>query len=122
MAEKETRVVDPKTGGAKGVKDRRFDLIPVEFQNQLALVYGMGAKKYDDDNWRKGYNWRYSLGAMERHIKDWIGGESYDEESGLHHLAHAAWHCATLIEFETQGLGTDDIPEHKRFKDGTSSV
>ena len=95
----EVRVTDPKTGGQKGQKDARFDLIPTEPLRYLALVYGMGAKKYADDNWRKGYDWKLSYGAMQRHLNAFWGGEDMDPESGLPHLGHAMWHCATLLWF-----------------------
>ena len=95
----EVRVTDPKTGVQKGQKDARFDLIPTEPLRYLALVYGMGAKKYADDNWRKGYDWKLSYGAMQRHLNAFWGGEDMDPESHLPHLAHAMWHCATLLWF-----------------------
>ena len=108
----ETRLVDEKTGGQKGVKPARMDLIPPDPLWKLSLIYGMGAKKYSDDNWRKGYSWRLSIGALLRHIFLFTMGEYLDEESGLPHLAHAAWHCFTLMEFHRLKLGTDD-----RYKD-----
>ena len=89
------------TGGQKGQKDARFDLISWQFLWQLAMVCGFGAKKYDDDNWRKGYSWRLSYGAMQRHLTQFWTGQLYDDESGVHHLAHAAWHCMVLFIFST---------------------
>jgi hypothetical protein len=121
---KEERVVDPTTGGMKGQKIERYDLIPAEPLRHLALVYGAGAKKYDDDNWRKGYSWRLSLGALGRHVWScWVRGEEYDAECSelagqpVHHLACAAWHCFTLMEFVFNKLGTDDIPERIRARE-----
>ena len=119
-SDSEIRVVDPKTGGAKGQKIERYDLIPAEPLRQLALVYGAGAKKYDDDNWRKGYAWRLSLGAAMRHVWTWVCGEKYDPEVSelagqpVSHLACAAWHCFALMEFQAFGLGTNDIAEQVR--------
>ena len=113
----EVRKVDPTTGGEKGQKIRRYDLIPAHPQDQDALVYGAGAQKYDDDNWRKGFTWRLSLGAMRRHLALWQQGERYDAELSelagepVEHLACVRWHAATLMVFEAEGLGTDDIPE-----------
>src|SRR6266850_5329226 len=104
----ETIIIDTKTGGAKGQKPERFDLIPMAALEEVARVYGMGAKKYDDYNWLKGYKWSLSFGAMLRHISLWMMGQSTDKESGLHHLAHAAWHCLTLMSFELYQLGSDD--------------
>lgn len=119
----EVRITDPTTGGQKGQKIERFDLIPPEFERQLALVYGAGSQKYDDNNWRKGYSWLLSLGALRRHLNLWQRGELYDDElteragEPVSHLAAVAWHCATLMVFEDEGLGTDDLPERAGFRE-----
>jgi hypothetical protein len=116
----EIRKVDPNTGGEKGQKIRRYDLIPAYPQDQDALVYGAGAQKYDDDNWRRGFSWRLSLGALRRHLALWQSGEKYDAEltelagEPVTHLACVRWHAATLMVFDEEGLGTDDIPERSR--------
>jgi len=101
------------TGGEKGQKLERHDLIVEPFLEQLALVCGMGAEKYDDDNWRKGYSWRLSYGALKRHLRLFWTGENFDDESGLHHLAHAAWHCMALYKYSTapQYADFDDRPD-----------
>lgn len=91
--------VTSNTGGAKGVKLARFDLIPSEFLWLLAEVYGHGAQKYDEDNYLRGYDWRLSFGALQRHLHEFWMGEDYDGESGLPHLVHAAWHCITLYVY-----------------------
>jgi hypothetical protein len=100
-------MTDPKTGGQKGVKAERFDLIPVEPLEELARVYGYGATKYEDDNWRKGYAWCWSFGAMMRHAWAFWRGEERDAESGCLHLAHVAWHAFTLMWFWSNHRGTD---------------
>lgn len=104
----EVRIVDPLTGGAKGVKSERFDLLPWEALEEVARVYAFGAEKYADHNWARGYRWSLSLGALLRHVARWASGESRDPESGLHHLAHAMFHCLTLITYQTHNRGTDD--------------
>lgn len=111
----EVRYVDPVTGGQKGKKLEEYGLIPPGALEQVARVYGMGAKKYDAHNWAKGYPWSLSYSALYRHIEKTRKGEWLDEESGLPHLAHAAFHLFTLLEFEEHGLGTDDrwIPGDK---------
>jgi hypothetical protein len=121
----EVRITDP-SGGQKGQKLERFDLIPFDILTGLARLYGRGAVKYDDDNYRKGYRWRLSLGALMRHVSAWACGKSYDTVDGMkggpieldeqgrpvqtgeHHLICATWHCFTLIVFETHKIGTDD--------------
>lgn len=117
MTALEERITDPKTGGQKGQKIERFDLIPAEAERQLALVYGAGSKKYQDDNWRKGYRWRLSIGALRRHLNLWQQGEQFDAEltelagEPVNHLACVMWHAAALMEFQNLGLGTNDIFE-----------
>lgn len=104
----EVRIEDGETGGQKGQKLARYDLIPPEALDEIARVYGFGAAKYDDLNYLKGFSWRLSIGAGLRHIFAWIRSEDYDPESGLHHLAHAAWHMLTLMTFQWNRLGKDD--------------
>ena len=111
---REVIVTDPETGGRKAVKRERFDLIPVWALEEIARVFGWGALKYDDDNWRRGYSWRLSFGAMMRHAWAFWRGEDLDQESGLHHLAHAAWHCMVLMTYWKRGLGKDDRADANR--------
>lgn len=77
----------------------RYDLIPADALEQLAAIYTMGAKKYTDNNWRKGMSWSRPFSALMRHAWAWFRGEDIDPESGLNHLAHAAWNCFTLINY-----------------------
>ena len=104
----EERVVDPETGGAKGRKLERYDLVPWGALDEVARVYGVGAAKYEDWNWLRGYDWSLSLGALVRHVSLFAQGEDRDAESGLHHLGHAAWHCLTLMTYQATGRGRDD--------------
>lgn len=77
----------------------RYDLIPAEPLSELAKVYTFGAKKYGDRNWEKGLTWGRVFAAIMRHLWKFWRGEKFDEESGLHHLAHAAWGCLALLEY-----------------------
>lgn len=104
----EVRVIDPRTGGEKGSKLQRFDLVPPEASWALAEVYGAGTKKYADRNWEKGYAWGLSIAALERHLNLWKRGESIDAETGCYHLMQVCWHAFALFIFELRGLGTDD--------------
>ena len=63
----EIRMVDPVTGGEKGSKEARFDLIPGDTLEDIARHYGRGSLKYADWNWLKGYKWSLSFAAMMRH-------------------------------------------------------
>lgn len=105
----EVRVTDPTTGGQKGTKLQRFSLIPADWLWALAEHYGLGARKYDDRNWEKGYVWHLSCDAMERHYTAWKMGEDLDAETGSHHLIAAAWHLIALWWFQKHNKGTDDV-------------
>lgn len=97
-----------RTGGEKGTKDERFDLIPISALTQLARHYGAGARKYDDNQWRKGYEWSKSYAALQRHLTAWWGGEDTDAETGSSHVTAVAWHAFALLTF---------IEEHPDFDD-----
>jgi len=105
----EVIVTDAVSGGQKGQKLERYDLIPTEAEEELARLYGIGTVKYADRNWEKGYKWGLSVGALRRHLARWLLGESYDQETKRHHLICVAWHAFALYIFELRGLGTDDV-------------
>jgi hypothetical protein len=108
----EVRIVDPETGGEKGQKLARYDLLPVEALRQVAIHYGLGARKYEDRNWEKGYAWGLSYGAAMRHLNDFWQGTDWDDDPTLgqptRHLAAAAFHVLALLHFSTMNVGTDD--------------
>jgi len=110
LPDQEVRVKDPVSGGEKGVKLARFDLIPPAALEELACVYGRGAQKYAANNWRKGYAWGLSVGALQRHLSKWLQGGERDE-MGNHHMIQVAWHAFCLYTFQRFGLGTDDRQE-----------
>ena len=103
--------VTSSTGGQKGSKLARFDLIPQEALWAVAELYGKGAEKYDDWNWRKGYSWSLSIAALMRHLSLFLQGQDYDEETGCHHLTAVIFHAMTLITFGKEHPEFDD-----RFK------
>lgn len=122
------------TGGQKGVKLARFDLIPVGPLTELAEHYGRGARKYASHQWRQGYEWSKSYAALSRHLNLFWAGFNYDvcsndpdgcsfvtdngepyepiepdtccNHTGSHHMVAVAWHAFLLLEFK------DVHPEH----------
>jgi hypothetical protein len=106
----EVTVTDPNTGGKKGQKLARFDLIPAGPLQALAEHYGRGARKYEDRNWEKGYAWSLSFGAMQRHAWSFWNGEDIDEETQSPHLAAVAFHAFALLEFMNSHRKLDDRP------------
>jgi hypothetical protein len=107
---REVRTTDPDTGGQKGKKTARFDLIPVSALWQIAEHYGRGAEKYEDRNWERGYSWSLSYAALCRHLFAWWNGEDIDEETGSHHLAAVAFHALALLTFAETHPEKDDRP------------
>lgn len=89
----------------------RFDLIPPRPLEDLARVYTMGAAKYADRNWERGLAWGRVFGAIMRHLWAFWRGEDLDPESGLPHLAHAAWGCFSLLEYRHTHPEMDDRPQ-----------
>lgn len=83
----------------------RYDLIPRKAKKAVALVYEAGARKYSDNNWRRGIPFSSLLDSAQRHIDQWAEGER-DEI----HLAHAIFNLMCLLEFEAEGrTELDDV-------------
>jgi hypothetical protein len=82
--------------------------MPFRALEEVAKVLDFGAQKYGRDNWRKGTNWMEFAGSALRHIGWWLRGQDLDQESNLHHLAHAACNCLFLLEYWLSDTGTDD--------------
>jgi len=98
------------TGGMKASKLSQLGFVDPKALYVLGEVAGMGAEKYDPYNYLKGYDWSLSYNAMQRHAMQFWGGEDADDESGLYHMAHAAWHCLAIVSFMLRKIGTDDRP------------
>lgn len=90
----------------------RFELIPGAALQELADVYTHGTKKYADRNWEKGMSYSRIFGSIMRHCWKWFRGETVDSESGLHHMAHAAWGCLAAIHYDHYKVGNDDRPRY----------
>jgi len=91
--------VTAHTGGEKNAKTERHSLIPTAALRALATHNGVGAAKYEDRNWERGYAWSLSFDALCRHLFAFWGGEDYDAETGSHHLTAVAWHAMALQTF-----------------------
>lgn len=109
MEEKDRKKQLEREGGIRYDDGKlRYDLIPADALEELAKVYTMGSKKYDEHNWRKGILWSRMFASIMRHVWSWFRGSDKDYESGLHPLAHAAFHCFTLINYSKSHPEFDD--------------
>ena len=103
------KLVDPKA--AEGKKKTPLELLPPEFNKQVAQALAVGADKYGPWNWRKnGVSVSTYIGAMRRHLDSWMDGNDLDKESKVSHLAHIAATCAVLIDAAQAGKLKDDRP------------
>ena len=96
------------TGGEKGTKPERYDLIPVGALAKVAALYGRGAAKYAAHNWRRGYEWSKSYAALQRHATQFWNGEDNDPEMDLPHMASVAFHALALLTFMEEQRDFDD--------------
>ena len=73
-------------------------LVSPDLVKAVAEVRMFGTEKYHDpDNWKEVEPQRY-LDALYRHLLAYIGGEEYDLESGLSHLAHMGCNISFLLD------------------------
>lgn len=98
--EQDPNGLSPHTHGAKlDANKPNCDLVFGGFANallEMAKVGTFGAQKYTDNGWKSvpnGVN-RYRSAAY-RHL---LSSRFLDTESGLPHLAQAAWNCLAALE------------------------
>lgn len=99
----------------------RWELLPVEWQEELVKVFTKGAVKYEANNWQKSIGTpdaeqfkQDRMGSALRHIAAYRKGENEDKEvvegvEGIqtYHLAHAAWNLLAVLYYE---LGNTNRP------------
>ena len=73
----------------------RWSLVDWNSMIPLVRVLEFGAKKYSDDNWKKGLDKKEILESMMRHLMALMDGEDIDPESGEHHMGHIM--CNTMF-------------------------
>lgn len=76
----------------------RYDLVPPSAVKAMAEVLTFGARKYKPNNWKECQEPERYLAALYRHLELWRAGEVNDQDSGMHHLAHAMTNLAFVLE------------------------
>jgi len=108
-AAKKTRSADG--GGLRYNGDKiLIELLPPEWIWGLADVMTEGAKKYAVRNWERGMAWSIMIGCSSRHVLKFLCGQRYDDETGCHHLAMAAWNLLALMTYDLREIGDNDLP------------
>lgn len=109
------------TGSQRDTQEGKgyYHLLPPEAIRRLAVHLENGAKKYGENNWRKGQPLtRYCQSAL-RHVFNYIEGHR-DED----HMAAAVWNLMAVIETETmvkRGLLPEelaDMPDYLSYASG----
>jgi len=93
-------------------------LIPPEVLESVATVFGFGAAKYGENNWRDDASTTAkgrTYSSIQRHLIAWLRGEDIDPESGLHHIDHAITQCMILKMHIVEAPDVDD--RYSRRKD-----
>ncbi len=103
-------VVESWTGGRKGVKEQRLDLVPWDVVLQDSVLLSRGARKYGERNWERGIPVSLSWAAMMRHAIAWWLGEEEDRETGMHHLLAVRFHAASILRSLRTSEKLDDRP------------
>lgn len=86
--------------------EARYDLFAMESLERLAVLYGRGAVKYNDDNWRKGAPFGRVYNSLFRHLIAWFEGDRSED-----HLAAIAWNALTLAWYETK-IKSGELPSN----------
>ena len=105
-----------------------INLVPPEAIIAAANVFGFGAQKYGENNWRMDldkfpYSRHYA--SIMRHLLAFHSGEDLDPESGLPHTHHALTQMIILVMCEMQGKNVDDrfkVQEEFKLEDFDTSL
>ena len=100
----------------------RYDLLPFEQLEEIVKVLTYGANKYEPNNWKLVQEPidRYKAATL-RHLSAYMQCEELDQESGLHHLAHAGTNILFLLSFEKYKIKFEDDEYLEYCKTGAES-
>ena len=88
-----------------------MDLLSHKALEEIANVFGYGAKKYGRYNYRSGIAYSRLIAAAYRHLGAFNSGENLDRETNLSHCAHLAACAIMLLDMVSDKPALDD-----RFK------
>lgn len=100
-----------------------YSLCPSSARIAWALAQMDGATKYGPYNWRvEPVQLRTYIDAATRHLDDFLEGEAFATDSGVHHLGHVMACCAIMIDAMQHGTFTDDRPINGEGSKGLDSA
>ena len=96
--------------------------VPMKGLRAVARVTMLGSKKYAPLDWASGQSYSTLLDSASRHWLEVLtdGPLARDEESGLLHLAHAAWNILCLLHFIEQGR--EDLNDVDKWRGVTTAM
>lgn len=98
-----------------GAKKAPLSLVPSSGLIHTAMAMGNGAQKYGPYNWRdKNVQAMIYVDAAMRHLISWVDGEECAQDSGVHHLGHAAACMFILLDAIENGNLVDNRPTKGR--------
>ena len=94
-----------------GAKKAPLALVPAALVIGASEAMQNGAEKYGPFNWRE-----YPVQimtyceAIQRHMVAFVDGQDYAEDTGIHHLKHAAASLGILLDSIALGIAEDNRP------------
>ena len=108
----DTKSSNPKDVLARGEERCLLHLVPTPGLIETAQAMADGARKYGPYNWREeGVGATTYVSAAMRHIRSWLDGEECADDSGVHHLGHAAACLMILLDALAVDNLVDDRPQ-----------
>lgn len=97
----------------------RLAMVLLGFSRALQAVGQVGtfgAQKYTDNGWLHvpDGSRRYTDALLRHLLAEGMDPGGQDHESGLPHLAHAAWNALTVLELELRARAGQTCPEHEQ--------
>jgi hypothetical protein len=86
-------------------------LIPPEVLVEISEIFGFGAAKYGENNWRDDggtTNFGRTYSSIQRHLNSFWQGEDLDPESSKSHLIHAITQLIILRVHQMEHPESDD--------------
>mgnify|MGYP001560276045 CR=1 FL=1 len=81
-----------------------YELITPIGLEELAYVYGRGAKKYAPNMWREQPIPIVKLyGRILGHLRRRVEGQIYDQDDGQMHMGSVAWSAFTIMHYDRGG-------------------
>lgn len=104
-----SEIVTNEFGGKQSRVAARFDLIPAETLQQVALVLGRGAEKYGVDNWK--------LITVDEHLNHALNHVNLfmlNDNGGEDHLVHAIVRLMFAYYVDDYGVQIDASPSPRK--------